>query len=304
MSDIYYNWEVFKENLVNEIGENLALPFTISLISKSKGDIKKASKIYYDLGKLWSSTIIHFKNWVIENAYYKPKLIMRDAKPLTVISESKEWEQVWLNRENCGIDDELSNSTSKTSCLLEEYLEQNNLLHCFTFVDTGCWGSIVKDLHTKLNLKFQPLFFYSHNPNIQGFLNELSVDEKKAEALNDSLECCFINIVQRSDGFYKDNNGKIKPIIKPMDNFSITLGKAVMQGIKEGELYYNKNNNLPSLEENIDILVGKSEKAKSGEFTGILPYNSPTWSKGNEFINSWPTDLNWKIKQHLKQKVI
>jgi hypothetical protein len=159
-------------------------------------------------------------------------------------------------------------------------------------VDSGCWGSIVKDLHLKTSLQFQPLFFYSHNPNIQGFLNELNIDDKTCELLNDSMECCFINTITRSTEFKKDENLNITPIVEPLDSLSIALGNELLSSISKNAESFASNSI------GIDMAVEKILEAcinsKNGVFNGILSKNSPTWSEGKVFLKTWPKNLNWK----------
>lgn len=281
------NWALFKNSLAHEIGEPLAVQFVESLIRKSEGNILRAERLYYEVGRLWAPLLVHWRNWIVARARHPPVLIMRDAKPLTSLPISKEWSAAWLNRENCGIPDEIAGSVSRRDSLLEEYLRGHRLMEPFTFVDTGCWGSIVKEFHEVLGLRFQPLFFFSHNPHIPGFLNECGVPEGIGELLNDSLECCFPNTVTRPHAFQKSND-VIVPCTSVMDPVSVTLGCAVMRGVENAFL---TEETIPVI---IERLVRLSEKAQRGAWTGILPHHSPTWSRGASFLADWPPRLSWK----------
>jgi hypothetical protein len=221
-------------------------------------------------------------DWVSCQAIYKPYIILRDAKPLTAISSCDGWPQVWLNRAICGIEDELSgDSVHSSDRLIGDYIIQNGLDEPFTFVDSGCWGTIVQQLRQKLHLVFQPLFFYSHNPYIPGYLNSFNMDGDIMETLNDSLECCFPNYYSRPKSL-EDFHGISQPVVHLLDGLSARLGKAAIDGIKIGT-----TENSVTAEQALNNLVILHDRSRQGEFTGILPQHTPTWSKGADFIASW-----------------
>jgi hypothetical protein len=239
----------------------------------------------------WAPLIISWRDWIAKRASGIPVLVMRDAKPLSVVPVADVWPKVWLNRSCCGIPDELSGeSLVEIDPLVEDYLRQNQLNQHFTFVDSGCWGTIVMELHCRMDMSFQPLFFFSHNPSIPGFLNELGFGGEEGEILNDSLECCFPNMVMRPSHFIR-MGGQIVPHLQKMDDLSITFYNAALEGVRSGALSLNGNRKSPI--EVIECLLDLSRQARGGEFTGILPNHSPTWSKGKKFLADWPPHLRW-----------
>lgn len=285
-----YAWHDLEMNLANEIGVDLADRFVQSLIRESSGDIDVATRLYSEVGMAWSAILVAWRDWIIARAkHQQPMLVMRDAKPLAVIGISEKWPRIWLNRENCGIEDEISGSATSASPLLSAYLSQNGLNKPFTFVDTGCWGTIVKDLHLRLGMRFQPLYFFSHNPAIPGFLNEIGVDEKIGEVLNDSLECCFPNLTARPGNFIKTGDGTIAPELVSTDPLSRRFGRSALAGVRVGSRNITSVDPLGAVERLIEL----SEKAWDGSFTGMLPWSSPTWSHGEGFLMTWPSDLVW-----------
>ena len=284
-------WQSFQNTLSLELGESLAEQFTTPLFKETNGSIELASKKYFDIGITWAPVIAHWRNWIIKNTIGPPVLVMRDAKPLTVVPISSSWAKVWLNRKSCGIPDEISGSyETHLDPLVCAYLKQHHLDSHFTFVDSGCWGTIVKELHA-LGLNFKPLFFFSHNPNIPGFLNEMGVEEKHGEILNDSFECCFPNMVIRPSSFLQNEGRQIVPVLKNTDELSVILGRMALEGVRIGAL--SLSGDLPSALDAIEGIIDLSERAKRGEFTGILPKNSPTWSEGKKFLALWPEELCW-----------
>jgi hypothetical protein len=117
--------EDFTKNLSLEIGHMLANNYSQDLFKACNNDLNKALIIYNQMGKLWAPMLSHFAKWIKDNAMYEPFLIMRDAKPLTVLPETKDLNQLFLNRENCGISDELSNTEAKEiSPMMLEYVNQ------------------------------------------------------------------------------------------------------------------------------------------------------------------------------------
>lgn len=281
------NWKNYLTTLTKELGEDTAEDFIKSLHNQSNGSIKKASKFFYELGRSWAPIIHLWSIWIKEKAEGKSiALILRDAKPLTVIKSTEDWKGLYLNRQNCGIYDELSGDNNETHPLLKEYLQQNSCSEYFTFVDSGCYGTVVLELY-KLGINFKPLFFFSKNPNIPGFLNEIGITEKEGEILNDSLECAFPNIYQRPDKFYK-RNGNINVFLKKSDELSFLFGKEALMGVKD---FNFSNKSIASIE--AQKLLKLSEQAREGVFTGILSKSSQEWSKKKEFLENWPKDLNW-----------
>jgi len=291
MKEFNRRWVNLQNTFSPEIGKDLAEMFVRSLFNQSKGDIRRAMAIYFQIGIAWSALIVHWRNWILKKSSVKPPvLVMRDAKPLAALPISNSWPRVWLNRRVCGIKDEMSgNGDTKVHPFLERYLKQHSLDTPFTFVDSGCWGTIVRELHECLGMRFQPLFLFSHNPSIPGFLNELGIDAGHGEILNDSFECCFPNVVNRPSSLVEANGSGIIPKLEKTDFFSILLGKSVLSGVRMGA----KIGDLTSPTKAAQHLLRLSDRAKSGEFTGILPQNAPTWSEGKNFLAQWPRELSW-----------
>ena len=285
-------WLGLQQTLASEIGCELSQKFVGSLLEQSHGDIEIAGKKYFDIGISWAPVIIRWRDWIVKKAINPPVIVMRDAKPLTAVPIACSWPQVWLNRKSCGIPDEISgDSDAKMNPLVDLYLKQCHLDHPFTFVDSGCWGTIVKELHGHLGLKLQPLFFFSHNPSIPGFLNELGIEDKYGEILNDSFECCFPNTLIRPMSFIKKRGGLIIPKLYKTDYLSVLLGEMVLDGVRTGTALLGKK--YPSAIDSVEEIIVMSQKAREGEFTGVLSDNSPTWSEGNKFLLEWPKELCW-----------
>lgn len=280
-------WKNYQLTLIKEVGEEIANDFVQSLLIRSDGSEKAAEEFFYELGKQWGPLMNYWAKWILEKARYPTiALILRDAKPLEAIQVTKEWKRLYLNRSNCGISDELSGDNTKPHPLLEKYLEQSQCLESFTFVDSGCYGTIVLELH-KRGILFQPLFFFSKNPFIPGFLNELGVGEKDGTILNDSLECAFPNVHLRPSSFI-EIDGEIGVSLFGADELSTKFGLSALSGVKDSQVG-------PAMEadKEIEKLLSLSCAARQGSFTGLLPHESPEWSQKKSFLDSWPKDLSW-----------
>lgn len=282
-------WLNFQTTVIDDLGLELAQSFVLSLHDRSNGDITKAARFYYELGQTWAPIIHLWKQWIIEvtTASKDPiALMMRDAKPLDVISPV-DWKRLYINRTNCGIADELSGDEEKmASPLLLRYLRENGCTNGFWFVDSGCYGSIVLELH-QLGINFNPLFFFSKNPNIPGFINQW-VNEEQGTMLNDSFECCFPNLVQRPTVFLREKGVVTVPLLQT-DELSKFFGEWALKGVAD----FKSSADMRGKEE-IAKLLAMCEDAKT-VFTGFLPNPTPEWSKKKEFLAAWPKELKWTI---------
>ena len=282
------SWYAFQQTLTKELGETLAEEFVRSLFAKSGGCEKKAAQFFYELGRTWAPLMQAWSKWIEKNAESTIAMILRDAKPLSALPTTKKWKRLYLNRLTCGVPDELSGDAStKQHPLLKRYLSQHGCAKHFTFVDSGCYGTVVLELH-KLGLNFRPLFFFSKNPNIPGFLNEIGVSMEDGEILNDSLECGFPHMHARPSELI-EKNGRVIVSLCASDRLSVLFGNAAMRGVHDASL-------LPSIHANeaARSLLDLSHRARLGEFTGVLGHTSPEWSKKTEFLASWPKELCWK----------
>lgn len=281
------NWREYRQTLIKELGDELARDFVDSLRARSRGCVGTATQFFYELGLRWAPLIHIWGKWVKQNARGTIVIILRDAKPLSALPSTKSWERLYLNRLTCGVPDELSgNTSSKQHPLLKRYLSQCGCSKYFTFADSGCYGTVVLELH-KLGMNFQPLFFFSKNPHIRGFLNEIGISMKEGEILNDSLECGFPHMYKRPSELM-ESNGKARVVLRSSDLLSVKFGKAAMRGVRDARVAP-----CVSAREAAERLLLFSQKARRGEFTGVLGYTSPEWSKKKEFLANWPKRLSW-----------
>ncbi|MFA5793428.1 MAG: hypothetical protein WC897_06255 [Candidatus Gracilibacteria bacterium] len=284
-------WKNYLDTMQKELGSEVAKTFVESLVLASHSSEEYAIHFFYRLGRTWAPVIASWAIWIKNRAAHESiALILRDAKPLQEIPNTHSWKKLYLNRQNCGIPDELSGDVS-ILChpLLKQYLKENSCENDFTFIDSGCYGTVVLELH-KLGIKFQPLFFFSKNPNIPGFLNELGFSEKEGEILNDSLECAFPNIYCRPSEMILNERGRVVVPLTSADELSVLFGREALRGVcDESRLYHSCYNETQCVKN----LLSLSAQAKNGIFTGILATASPEWSGKKDFLEHWPKHLSW-----------
>lgn len=281
------NWHAYRQTLAKELGDELADEFVGSLYHQSHGCEKNAAQFFYSLGTQWAPLIHAWSTWVGRHARGTIAIILRDAKPLTALQTTAMWKHLYLNRLICGVPDELSGDVhGKQHPLLKRYLKEHGCSEYFTFADSGCYGTVVLELHT-LGIKLQPLFFFSKNPFIRGFLNECGVSLAEGEVLNDSLECGFPHAYARPLGLTEASES-VKVALNPADTLSVTFGVLAMRGVRDARVPTDVCPRKAA-----EGLLLLSERARCGEFTGVLGHTSPEWSKKKQFLDSWPEDLRW-----------
>ena len=80
----------------------------------------------------------------------------------------------------------------------------------------------------------------------------------------------------------------IEPVRIPIDSRYLPAWHgAVLEGIRRAtELFLENRTVFPSAFESLTLMVEK-RVAASREFTGVLPYATPKWSKGREYLKNW-----------------
>lgn len=109
----------------------------------------------------------------------------------------------------------------------------------------------------------------------------------EGEILNDSLECGFPHMFARPSEL-AEKNGKVRAVLYSSDPLCVGFGKAAMRGVRDAHVVSRL-----SAREVAEVLLLLSQKARCGEFTGVLGHTSPEWSKKKEFLANWPKHLCW-----------
>lgn len=159
------------------------------------------------------------------------------------------------------------------------------------------WGTIVKLMKQTIltDTKLYPFFWYSHNPNILGYLNSLreeaGLPEKMLETINDSLECMFPQPYQRPVQITDNGNGP-EVVLAPSAELAVAWGKAALDGVSSAARQFDGNITHDMEITHLRMLAELSTTTlKTKEWTGVLPHNTPTWSHGDEFLAEWPENL-------------
>jgi hypothetical protein len=301
-----------------ELTPGMAHTYVESLINKLGGLnqefgqlVESGKKLHSEIGHdIYGPLVVGYIQWLTHaieslghsgNVYFA----LRDSAPLEAAAKVL-WKNtnlhpigIYANRPILGIEDEIAQDKGDSSSLALSYLKSKGIHEDGQIIlsDTGAWGTVIKEIKTKIlpNTKLYPFFWYSHNPNIPGYINSLikisGISDKIGEILNDSMECMFPQQWLRPDKLTQ-LNGEPDVILTPADYLSVTWGKTALQGISQSAAENIRGISVSDQIYEIEKLAVLSVKAKlTGSWTGVLPENTPTWSHGEEFLASWPIDL-------------
>ena len=210
MSEIYQHIDKFTQIFAKELTPQLADTYVASLIEKL-GDpnqgleeiVHKGELLHQHVGEnIYGPLIAGYIQWVEdkcgEAGHTGPVFFaLRDAAPLETAAKVL-WNGkaiypvgVYANRPMLMIEDEIAPEWASANGKVVQYLGMLGLagMEKVVWSDTGAWGTVVKALKVGLlnNADFLPLFWYSHNPHISGYINSLlpecGIDEKFGEVL-------------------------------------------------------------------------------------------------------------------------
>ena len=308
----------FKSIFAKELTPELAGSYVASLVEALGGQdqpletlVQKGVALHEYVGEtLYGPLIVGYVNWVeamCGNMDHTGPVFfaLRDAAPLQVAAKVL-WQgkdiypvDVYANRPMLNIEDEIDPQWAKANSNVVKYLGMLGLAQMKNVVwaDTGAWGTVVKALKVGIlhHADFYPLFLYSHNPYIPGYLNGLlakcGIEDSFGEVLNDSVECVFpqphirpLDVVQA--------NGSWQVQLETSGYLSQKWGQAALSGVQKAAVRVLSGQPIEDEQSALLQLKALSSKAKStGQWTGVLPTNTPTWSKGQEFLDDWPEDL-------------
>jgi hypothetical protein len=158
-------------------------------------------------------------------------------------------------------------------------------------VEPGAWGSAANALKTRMpEQPFELWFMFSHMPDkIYGFLNSHAkdVDPKVFEMINDSAEAVPKSYIRPET--FVEQGGLIKPDISEKvvsSPYMQVWTKATLVGAYAAGIDYSLGKRV-NIKEHVEYLQNLSNKAKQGEWTGILPDHSLTWTEGENWRKNW-----------------
>lgn len=320
MVDTLSHISQFEAIFAKELTPELASVYVASLAEKLGGPnqelaeiVKRGELLHQHVGEtIYGPLIAGYVQWVEamcgEVSHTGPVYFaLRDALPLKTAADVL-WDGkaiypvgVYANRPMLMIEDEIAPEWANANGKVVQYLGMLGLagMKKVVWSDTGAWGTVVKALKVGLlnDADYLPLFWYSHNPHISGYVNtllaECRINDKFGEILNDSLECVFpqphvrpLDVVSGPTGW------QVK--LELSCYLSQVWGNAALLGVNNAAHKVRAEGGI-SLEAQIrslQHLYSLHEIAKTtGQWTGVLPVNTPTWSLGPEFINAWPEGL-------------
>lgn len=276
--------------------------------------VEKGKEVHRKLGReIYGPLIVGFLSWVEEGLGKKQvpggavHFALRDAWPFYTAAHVL-WDGcsvyhpvgTYLNRPLLGIEDEIAPENAQANGFVSEYLQKSNITdggNPIALVDSGAWGTVIRMLkevylpHTPLI----PLFWYSHNPHIDGFLNDIlkeaSLPGEFGEVLNDSMECVFPQAYRRPVAF-EGNAGTRTLRLTKSDPLSVAWGQAALEGVAEAAHAYKSGISRQDVIQSLIGAYARSQEARNtGGWTGVLPTHTPTWSKGDAFLAAWPERL-------------
>lgn len=296
----------FEQQLARELTPELAGVYVQGLL-KTIENVEKGVEWHFNLGeKLYGPLIVGYVGWLekkMKEIGYQGKVhfALRDAAPLMTAAEIM-WQGktyfpvgAYVNRPLLGVDDEIAPEKAKVNGNMKDYLRSLEITGAEKVIwsDTGAWGTVVKTMK-QIGLvpgELHPLFWYSHNPHIPGYLNELLakvvLPEKFGEVINDSLECVFPQQWLRPLELESSPGGWQAKLVST-DGLSCLWGQAALMGVAEAAKHSHE---AISEDKAISNLYSLHQEAKMGICTGVLAGNTPTWSKGEQFLANWPDNL-------------
>lgn len=158
-------------------------------------------------------------------------------------------------------------------------------------IEPGAWGSGANALRTLLpEQKFELYFMFSHMPQyVYGFLNSCvpGVDDKIFEMINDTAEAVpkpYIRpetLTVHENKVVADLRGKI--IDSP---FMKVWSWAVSQGAYDAGVDFVRGKRI-NVRAQVNEIIRLSELSRQGNWTGVLPGNTLTWTEGANWIRNW-----------------
>lgn len=268
---------------------------------------QKGKEIFYGLARHTLGPIATaYTDFALKMAEGKVVFPARDATPYYVIAKrlvkttplvypvtEVQLANPFFNRKLWGIDDELDAGavldlkSQNAHLFLTQEVGFGSMI---TFVEQGAWGTMADMI--KRNYPDQPfkvMFFFSHIPNsIFGFTNRLGFKEGDLETISDTFEGVpklylrptALKMIDGNVVIDLENKKVTSPLIR-------SWAEAAIKGFDDAALDFLGNQSDPR--EEIEKILSLSQKAaQTGEFTGVLPYHTPTWSDGESWKNNWP----------------
>lgn len=265
----------------------------------------------YVLGPL----AVSFVDTVLKGCHGKAIFPARDATPFFYVAKTLKTLQQdaypvdiedivnpVFNRKLWGIEDEQDPESEVlfvTHPLVQKLLSQMGFFsdQPKSFIEVGCWGSMIDQLNEAMRQgqmpreEFSVHFLYTHLPNnIYGFTNIIgaSIPENVLETIADTWEA-FPKFFKRPTKLVEEN-GIVKASLegKLIDSPLLPVwSQAALQGVVDAASDFVTQGQIINPYDEIIRLWKLSTEAQAGEFTGVLPGHTETWSEGEVWKASW-----------------
>jgi hypothetical protein len=309
--------KIYATSLFDKILKLSNAPENKSNATSEKKIIDIGAALFYDFAKTTLGPIfISFVDSIL-NKYDDGILIFpaRDATPFYMIAkelikitpkkyslQSQNIENAPLNKTILGLCDKQKLGTDVLDIdnpLVRKFLAQLGFFsdQKIVIVDTAGWGGTLDIIKNAMSTGKIPqknielLFFHSSNPNIYGYLNDLNtrnnspLSDDEIKTMADTTEVVLKNEMKCKKLLEKE--GRIEFIFEKVDSYLLRVWtKATLDGFKDAANDFAIKGNAPSYTELIK-LKDLIKKANEGEWTGMLPFHTCTWSRGNEFVGNW-----------------
>lgn len=227
---------------------------------------------------------------------------LKTLDPFTYPLQLEDIQNPVFNRKLWGIEDEQDPENHVLSVidpLVQKLLSQMGFLsdQQKSFIEVGCWGSMVDQLNQAMQQGNMPTeeysvyFLYTHLPsNIYGFINIYGDDvpESVLETIADTWEA-FPKFFKRPTKLVEDA-GIVKASLEGKlveSPFLSTWTLAALQGVVDAATDFVIQKQTINPRDEILRFWELSNRAQLGEFTGVLPGHTETWSEGEVWKASW-----------------
>lgn len=202
-----------------------------------------------------------------------------------------------FNRKLWGIEDEQDPENEVlpiTNPLVQKLLFQMGFFsdQPKSFIEVGCWGSMVDQLKREMpNEDYSVHFLFTHLPDyIYGFTNI------HGEGLSESVLETVADTWEASPKFFKrpsklvEEGGIVKASLEGKMINSPLLPAwtvAALQGAVDAAKDFVVRRQAIDPRRELLKLWELSQRAQAGEFTGVLPGHTETWSEGEQWKANW-----------------
>lgn len=313
--------EVAPDLRSNELAQHYADSLFHTLVNNGARTLEQlvmaGSQEFHHVGKyVLGPLAVSFVDAALKDSHGKAIFPARDATPFFYIAKAlktldpttyhlqiDDIQNPVFNRKLWGIEDEQdpeNHVLSITNPLVQRLLSQMGFFASNqpkSFIEVGCWGSMVDQLNQAMQEGNIPIeeysvyFLYTHLPNsIYGFMNIYgnNVPESALETIADTWEA-FPKFFRRPTKLVEDG-GVVKASLEGKlveSPFLQTWTLSALQGVVDAAIDFVVKKQIINPQDEILRLWELSNRAKSGEFTGILPGHTETWTEGEAWRENW-----------------